>query len=88
MTIIKKIDVNNYLSSRKRKGIHLYRPPTQPNLIELSGAPSAQADSYASNIIEATSNRSSLSKVDPLQTETRLARDPIPVPTKSESAQE
>jgi len=31
MTLIKKADVKNHLSARRRTGIHLHRPESQPD---------------------------------------------------------
>jgi hypothetical protein len=36
MSLIKKIDVKNYLSARHRNGGHLRRPVTQPDTTSLS----------------------------------------------------
>jgi hypothetical protein len=43
MSHIKKIDVKNYLSSRNRKGIHLYRPTSQPDATGFSSDETASA---------------------------------------------
>lgn len=43
MSLIKKIDVKNYLSSRNRKGINLYRPTSQPDATGFSGGEKASA---------------------------------------------
>jgi hypothetical protein len=52
MTLIKKADVKNHLSTRHRTEIHLYRPeeePTVPGALEDASAGAAPAISDVSN---------------------------------------
>jgi len=53
MSLIKKNDVKNYLSSQKRKGIHLYRPVSQPDATGFSGDQPAPSE-IKSDAVEKT----------------------------------
>ena len=85
MTLIKKIDVKNYLSYPKRNGFRLHRPASQPDATGFSGE-TGSTDSNASHIVEATSNQSSSSGTDTPRTKTQPASGPIAVPAKLKSA--
>jgi hypothetical protein len=64
MSLIKKSDVKNYLSSQKRKGIHLYRPVSQPDATGFSGDQSGSADSDASKVAAEAVNRPSANALE------------------------
>jgi len=59
MSLIKKSDVKNYLSSQKRNGIHLYRPVSQPDATGFSGDQSGRVDSDTTTAKEEKVNRPS-----------------------------
>ncbi len=84
MTLIKTVDVKNYLSSPRRNGFRLHRPATQPDATGFSGQPSGRADFDARNTVEATANRSSSSAMDAPQT---TACGPPADPATRKSAQ-
>ena len=56
MSLIKKTDVKNHLSSRKHNGIHLYKPASQPDATGFSGEQSEHADSSSGNVVETAPN--------------------------------
>jgi hypothetical protein len=87
MSLIKKSDVKNYMSSPKRKGIHLYRPVSQPDATGFSGEQSARADSDASNVVAETLNRSSASGLEAPSTKTPPVPNSVVTPIDSKSAQ-
>jgi hypothetical protein len=53
MSLIKKSDVKNHLSSRNRSEIHLHRSSSQPDATGFSGG---QSDSISSNAVEKMRN--------------------------------
>lgn len=85
MTLIKKIDVKNYLSSPKRNGFRSHRPTSQPNATVLSNDASGPADSNANNV-EGTFNQPSSSGMETLQTKTLRDCGQIVTAAKSKSA--
>ncbi|MGO9435019.1 MAG: hypothetical protein ACLPH3_05995 [Terracidiphilus sp.] len=54
MSLIKKVDVANYFSSRKRKGIHAQRTVSQADATGYSGKQSGRVGSHASDAVEKT----------------------------------
>jgi hypothetical protein len=84
MSLIKKSDVKNYLSSQKRNGIHLYRPVSQPDATGFSGDQSRHADS---NVVEETVNRPSASGPETSPTKTQLDSSHLVTRIDSKSAQ-
>jgi hypothetical protein len=87
MSLIKKSDVKNYLSSQKRNGIHLYRPVSQPDATGFSGDQSRHADSTASIVVEETVNRPSASGLETPPTKTQLDSSHLVTLIDSKSAQ-
>jgi hypothetical protein len=80
MSLIKKIDVKNHFSSRKRNGIHLYRPVSQPDATGFSGVPSEQA------VKEAVS-QASVGDLETPSTKTRRDSSEVLKLVESKSAQ-
>lgn len=58
MSVIKKSDVKNHLSTHNRNGIHLQRRASQPDATGFSGEQAGTADSNSSSNVEDTRNRS------------------------------
>jgi hypothetical protein len=87
MSLIKKSDVKNYLSSQKRNGIHLYRPVSQPDATGFSGDQSRHADSNASIVVEETVNRPSACGLETPPTKTQLDSSHLVTLIDSKSAQ-
>ena len=87
MSLIKKSDVKNYLSSQKRNGIHLYRPVSQPDATGFSGDQSRHADSNESNVVKETVNRPSTSGLKTSPTKTQLDSSDLVTLIDSKSAQ-
>jgi hypothetical protein len=87
MSLIKKSDVKNYLSSQKRNGIHLYRPVSQPDATGFSGDQSIHADSNTSKVVEETVNRPSASGLETPPTKTQLDSSHLVTLIDSKSAQ-
>jgi hypothetical protein len=87
MSLIKKSDVKNYLSSQKRKGIHLYRPVSQPDATGFSGDQSGRADSDTSNVIAETVNRPSASGLETPSTKAQPDSNNVIMFVDSKSAQ-
>jgi hypothetical protein len=82
MSLIKKSDVKNYLSSQKRNGIHLYRPVSQPDATGFSGD-----QSNTSNVVEETVNRPSAIGPETSPTKARLDSSHLVTRIDSKSAQ-
>lgn len=86
MVLIKKVDVENYLASRKRKGFRPYRPPSQPDATGVSGKPFAGADSSAPKAVANALNQPSSSVVEAPQNKPRTDSDQVAILTKSKGA--
>jgi len=84
MALIKKIDVKNYLSARKRNGLRPYRPASQPDATGFSGEPSRRADSEAST---STLDPSSASGMHASQIGTQIDSGQAVPPATSKSVQ-
>lgn len=86
MVHIKKVDVKNYLASRKRNGFRPYRPASRPDGARIQGETSAGADSIAAEVIENTFSRPSSSALEMRPSETKADSGEIVTPAKSKSA--
>jgi len=69
MTLIKKRDVKEYFASRKRGGIHLIRPTSQPDATGFSGEDTSNADAKSEQPAEiatttSPSNGSSIARTE------------------------
>lgn len=84
MALIKKIDVKNYLSYRKRNGFRSNRTASQPDATGFSGEVSSPADINTSRdaLIQ-----SSASGIETARTKAQTDSSQLMPPTMSKSAQ-
>jgi len=87
MSLIKKNDVKNYLSSQKRKGIHLYRPVSQPDATGFSGDQSVPSDSIKTDAAKVTVSRPSSSGLETPSTKAKPDSSHVLTLLESKSAQ-
>lgn len=86
MAHIKKVDVKNYLASRKRNGFRPYRPANHPARAGARGESSAGANSVATEVIEKTFSQLTSSGLEMQANETRTDSGEIAIPAKSKGA--
>jgi hypothetical protein len=82
VSFVKKSDVKNHLSTHNRNGIHLHRPPSQPDATGFSEEQSASADSSP---IESTVSQPSSSGVEAGQNKTQTDSGQVVTSAKSKS---
>ena len=87
MSLIKKSDVKNHLSPLHQKGIHLYRPTSQPDATGFSGEESGHANATPERATVESTSPSDLAEqnIAPLASDPGLR--PVLVPAASKSAQ-
>lgn len=87
MSLIKKSDVKNHLSSRHRRGLHLATPASQPDATGFSEEQSGGPDSDGGNVAGELLPQPGIvtPEARPLETEHELK--PFAVPAISKSAQ-